>query len=83
MQITRLKVKAPCRMDLQMFPFDSQQCILVFESYSYNADEVRLVWHETPITMMEKIELPDFRLIGWNTDHQQLAYVSSWLAGWW
>ena len=36
----RLKVKAPCKMDLQMFPFDSQQCLLVFESYSFNTDEV-------------------------------------------
>lgn len=24
--------------------------------------------------MMEKVELPDFRLIGWNTDHKRLQY---------
>lgn len=41
----RMKVRAPCRMDLKMFPFDAQQCTLVFESYSYNADEVGLSRH--------------------------------------
>lgn len=57
-----------------MFPFDSIQCQLVFESYSFNTAEVRLMWHEIPVTMMEKIELPDFDLIGWATDHQRLEY---------
>lgn len=57
-----------------MFPFDSIQCTLVFESYSFNTDEVRLLWHDVPVTMMEKIELPDFDLIGWSTDHQRLEY---------
>ncbi|CAD5220424.1 unnamed protein product [Bursaphelenchus okinawaensis] len=70
----RLKVKAPCKMDLKMFPFDSIQCQLVFESYSFNTDEVRLLWHDVPVTMMEDVELPDFDLIGWSTDHQRLEY---------
>ncbi|VDM44378.1 unnamed protein product, partial [Toxocara canis] len=70
----RLKVKAPCKMDLKMFPFDSIHCHLVFESYSFNTDEVRLLWHDMPVTMMEKVELPDFDLIGWSTDHQRLDY---------
>ncbi|KAI6187314.1 Ligand-gated ion channel 50 [Aphelenchoides besseyi] len=70
----RLKVKAPCKMDLKMFPFDSIQCQLVFESYSFNTDEVRLLWHDVPVTMMENVELPDFDLIGWSTDHQRLEY---------
>ena len=70
----RLNVKAPCKMDLKMFPFDSIVCQLFFESYSFNTAEVRLVWHENPVTMMEKVELPDFDLIGWSTDHQRLEY---------
>ncbi|KAL3082110.1 hypothetical protein niasHT_031139 [Heterodera trifolii] len=70
----RLNVKAPCKMDLKMFPFDSIACQLIFESYSFNTEEVRLVWHENPVTMMERVELPDFDLIGWATDHQRLEY---------
>uniref|UniRef100_A0A914N6G0 Uncharacterized protein n=1 Tax=Meloidogyne incognita TaxID=6306 RepID=A0A914N6G0_MELIC len=70
----RLNVRAPCKMDLKMFPFDSIVCHLIFESYSFNTEEVRLVWHETPVTMMEKVELPDFDLIGWGTDHERLEY---------
>uniref|UniRef100_A0A914I304 Ligand-gated ion channel 50 n=1 Tax=Globodera rostochiensis TaxID=31243 RepID=A0A914I304_GLORO len=70
----RLNVKAPCKMDLKMFPFDSIVCQLIFESYSFNTEEVRLVWHENPVTMMERVELPDFDLIGWGTDHQRLEY---------
>uniref|UniRef100_A0A8R1HR98 Ligand-gated ion channel 50 n=1 Tax=Caenorhabditis japonica TaxID=281687 RepID=A0A8R1HR98_CAEJA len=57
-----------------MFPFDSLSCEIVLESYSFNTDEVRLMWHDVPITMMEKVELPDFDLIGWSTDHQRLEY---------
>lgn len=30
--------------------------------------------HEVPVTMMENVELPDFDLIGWSTDHQRLEY---------
>ena len=36
--------------------------------------QVRLQWHDHPVTMMEKVELPDFRLIGWKTGHQRLQY---------
>ncbi|VDM96355.1 unnamed protein product, partial [Onchocerca ochengi] len=70
----RLKVKAPCKMDLKMFPFDSIECQLIFESYSFNTDEVRLIWHENPLTIMEAVELPDFELTGWCTDHEKLRY---------
>lgn len=38
-----------------MFPFDSLSCEIVLESYSFNTDEVRLLWHDVPITMMEKV----------------------------
>uniref|UniRef100_A0A0N5AJD3 Neur_chan_LBD domain-containing protein n=1 Tax=Syphacia muris TaxID=451379 RepID=A0A0N5AJD3_9BILA len=57
-----------------MFPFDSIQCMLVIESYSFNTDEVRLQWDEVPVTLMEKVELPDFDLTGWNTMLERLQY---------
>lgn len=57
-----------------MFPFDSIQCQLVIESYSFNIDEVRLQWDEIPVTLMEKVELPDFDLTGSSTMLQRLQY---------
>uniref|UniRef100_A0A1I7X8L5 Neur_chan_LBD domain-containing protein n=1 Tax=Heterorhabditis bacteriophora TaxID=37862 RepID=A0A1I7X8L5_HETBA len=36
----RLSVKSPCNLDLRQFPFDVQSCILIFESYSHNSEEV-------------------------------------------
>lgn len=57
-----------------MFPFDSIHCQLVFESYSFNTDEVNLQWHDVPVTMMEKVELPDFDMIMFSTDKQELQY---------
>uniref|UniRef100_A0A0N4ZEJ7 Ligand-gated ion channel 50 n=1 Tax=Parastrongyloides trichosuri TaxID=131310 RepID=A0A0N4ZEJ7_PARTI len=70
----RMNVRAPCTMDLKMFPFDRIECRLTFESYSFNKDEVRLLWHNNAVTMMEKVELPDFDLIGWTTHRKQMDY---------
>lgn len=70
----RMRVKAPCRMDLKMFPFDDQQCKLVFESYSYNIQEVQLSWHDHPITFLNPIDLPDFSLITTETRKVRLEY---------
>uniref|UniRef100_A0A0N5BQG5 Neur_chan_LBD domain-containing protein n=1 Tax=Strongyloides papillosus TaxID=174720 RepID=A0A0N5BQG5_STREA len=70
----RMNVRAPCTMDLKMFPFDRIECRLTFESYSFNRDEVRLLWHSNAVTMMEKVELPDFDLIGWTTHRKQMDY---------
>ncbi|PAV71716.1 hypothetical protein WR25_12021 [Diploscapter pachys] len=58
----RLSVKAPCNLDLRQFPFDVQNCLLIFESYSHNSEEVELHWMSEPVTLMKPIELPDFDL---------------------
>lgn len=70
----RMKVKAPCRMDLKMFPFDHQECSLVFESYSYNKQEVELSWHSDPVTFINPVELPDFQLQDFTAVRQTLEY---------
>ncbi|MCP9265128.1 Ligand-gated ion channel 50 [Dirofilaria immitis] len=44
----------PCQLDLTNFPMDTQQCNLIFESYSYNTAEVRIVWRD-----WEPISIPD------------------------
>ena len=40
----RVKVEAPCELDMTSFPMDSQRCTLLFESYSFNTAKV----HFTP-----------------------------------
>ncbi len=37
----RMMLSAPCEIDLRLFPFDTQRCIMTFESYSFNAQKVR------------------------------------------
>ncbi|KAI6239238.1 hypothetical protein M3Y99_00598300 [Aphelenchoides fujianensis] len=70
----RLSVKAPCALDLRTFPFDTQTCSLQFESYSHNNEEVSLHWMEEPITMMNKIQLPDFDLVQFDTKREKSEY---------
>lgn len=55
-------------MDLTNFPMDSVSCMLTFESYNYNIDEVRMKWNEPHAVLMFKdIELPDFTLVNYTT----------------
>ena len=74
----RMRVKGPCEIDLRRFPFDSQSCRLMIESYSYPSwvgepeirngifQRVRLFWLESaPITFMSQVLLPDFILDRW------------------
>lgn len=76
----RVRVEAPCEMDLTNFPLDIQHCYLTFESYSYNADEVTLSWLDNPITFnkMHKSDykLPDFVLSNYSTGSQRVAYTA-------
>lgn len=47
---------------------DSISCILTFESYNYNIEEVRMKWNEpNPVILYKDIELPDFTLINFST----------------
>lgn len=68
-------MKAPCDLDLRSFPFDIQRCELIFESYSYNSEEVKLEWFlDSPVTLMKPIALPDFDLVGWLAENFTLPY---------
>ncbi|TKR93860.1 hypothetical protein L596_008237 [Steinernema carpocapsae] len=57
----RVRVQAPCDMDLTDFPMDVQKCFLQFESYSYNTATVTIDWMTHAVTVSRKsIHLPDF-----------------------
>lgn len=64
----RIKSTGPCHMDLSNFPMDSISCMLTFESYNYNIQEVRMKWNEPhDVLMFKDIELPDFTLVNYTT----------------
>ncbi|KJH48434.1 Cation transporter family protein [Dictyocaulus viviparus] len=60
----RVRVKGPCSLDLSNFPLDLQTCGLIYESFNYNNQEVRMRWSniEEPVRPMAQIVLPDFDL---------------------
>uniref|UniRef100_A0A914ZBL7 Neurotransmitter-gated ion-channel ligand-binding domain-containing protein n=1 Tax=Panagrolaimus superbus TaxID=310955 RepID=A0A914ZBL7_9BILA len=63
----RVRVKGPCFMDLSNFPMDVQTCNLIYESFIYNSQEVRMRWNpaaENPVAVTGRILLPDYNLIG-------------------
>ncbi|MFH4980281.1 hypothetical protein AB6A40_006990 [Gnathostoma spinigerum] len=62
----RVRVKGPCAMDLSNFPMDIQTCYLIYESFNYNNQEVRMRWNpmnKNPVYPTVPIFLPDFDLI--------------------
>ncbi|VBB34130.1 unnamed protein product [Acanthocheilonema viteae] len=60
----RVRVKGPCIMDLSNFPMDVQTCNLIYESFNYNNQEVRMRWiNSNPVYAVNEILLPDFILI--------------------
>ncbi|VDN91633.1 unnamed protein product [Brugia pahangi] len=74
----RMSVKAPCDLDLRIFPFDTQSCTLRFESYSHNKDEVTLRWMKNAITLMKPVQLPDFDLVCYRTNNETVLYPNGY-----
>ncbi|CAG9533201.1 unnamed protein product [Cercopithifilaria johnstoni] len=73
----RVQVKGPCEMDFTSFPMDEQKCLLTFESFSYNNQEVDMRWINTKeplILLKDEIILPDFVLSSYNTSMELVTY---------
>ncbi|CAG9538766.1 unnamed protein product [Cercopithifilaria johnstoni] len=70
----RVKVEAPCELDMSSFPMDVQRCTITFESYSFNVDRVRLDWFETAVILDLQGKLPDFELTHYAWQKQQFYY---------
>lgn len=52
--------KSSCRIDVEYFPFDEQTCHLIFGSWTYNSDEVKLMWYNNK----KAVELEDYSYSG-------------------
>ncbi|KAI6231506.1 CRE-LGC-53 protein [Aphelenchoides besseyi] len=78
----RVSLQGPCKLDLSYFPVDYQQCSLIFESYSFNTNEVQIVWRDwDPVSIPDwsASKLPDFELIDFTHHHNTLLYTAgSW-----
>ena len=60
----RIKLTGPCQNALRTFPIDQQRCMLFYESFNHNAEQVNMVWKSTPILILkENITLPDYILV--------------------
>ncbi|KHN72498.1 Ligand-gated ion channel 50 [Toxocara canis] len=74
----RMSVKAPCDLDLRTFPFDTQSCVLIFESYSHNSEEVTLKWMDEAVTLMKPIQLPDFDMVLFRANNETMLYPNGY-----
>uniref|UniRef100_A0A914HK29 Uncharacterized protein n=1 Tax=Globodera rostochiensis TaxID=31243 RepID=A0A914HK29_GLORO len=68
----RVRVSGPCTFTLSWFPLDQQECLLIFESYSYNIAEVcfyKCIFHQISI-FADGLMMPDFRFfnVSWETE---------------
>ena len=64
-------------MDLHKFPMDSISCLLTFESYNYNRNEVRMVWNQPqPVQLFKEIELPDFDMVNYSIHARRQRYAA-------
>ncbi|VDM26458.1 unnamed protein product [Toxocara canis] len=62
----RIKLTGPCSNALRTFPIDQQKCMLFYESFNHNYEQVAMEWTETapPITILKhNITLPDYVLV--------------------
>ncbi|XP_022189190.1 pH-sensitive chloride channel 2 isoform X2 [Nilaparvata lugens] len=72
---TRMKVTLLCLMNLQKFPFDSQICPLVLESWAYNTSQLTLNWEGlSPVTVNRRLQLTEYSLVNYWTNSSEVVY---------
>lgn len=61
----RLQATLYCWMNFQKFPFDTQNCTTILESWMYNTTILQLNWEPTkPITFHSQLQLTEYDLDG-------------------
>ncbi|ENN82104.1 hypothetical protein YQE_01519, partial [Dendroctonus ponderosae] len=74
----RFTTTLACMMDLHYYPLDSQNCTVEIESYGYTVMDVVMCWKNRPVRGVEEAELPQFTIIGYETNDrkERLATVN-------
>ncbi|EDO36971.1 predicted protein, partial [Nematostella vectensis] len=67
-------IVASCEMDLRDFPMDTQTCNLVFGSYGYTDNDIKLSWKSTKILIANK-EMAQFSLGDCVLSSKTMEYV--------
>ncbi|XP_034825389.1 gamma-aminobutyric acid receptor subunit beta-like isoform X1 [Maniola hyperantus] len=67
----RFTATLACMMDLHYYPLDSQNCTVEIESYGYTVSDVVMYWKETPVRGVENAELPQFTILGHETNDRK------------
>ncbi|XP_034936796.1 gamma-aminobutyric acid receptor subunit beta-like [Chelonus insularis] len=67
----RFTTTLACMMDLHYYPLDSQNCTVEIESYGYTVLDVVMYWKETPVRGVEEAELPQFTILGYETNDRK------------
>ncbi|GFG31274.1 hypothetical protein Cfor_12840 [Coptotermes formosanus] len=67
----RFTTTLACMMDLHYYPLDSQNCTVEIESYGYTVSDVVMYWKDTPVRGVEEAELPQFTIIGCETNDRK------------
>ncbi|XP_043281426.1 pH-sensitive chloride channel 2 isoform X2 [Venturia canescens] len=74
---TRLEAILNCGLRLEKFPFDVQECPLVFESWTHNIQEMKLDWDEAPIILADELHLTEYRLVEKWVNKSAVSYTAA------
>ncbi|XP_015428712.1 PREDICTED: glycine receptor subunit alpha-2-like [Dufourea novaeangliae] len=74
---TRLQVTLNCGLRLEKFPFDVQECPLIFESWTYNVHDMVLLWDQEPIILADELHLTEYKLVDKWVNTSEVFYTTS------
>ncbi|XP_012169554.1 pH-sensitive chloride channel 2-like isoform X1 [Bombus affinis] len=74
---TRLQVTLNCGLRLEKFPFDVQECPLVFESWTHNVHDMVLYWDQDPIILADELHLTEYKLFDKWVNTSEVFYTTS------
>ncbi|KAK0077460.1 hypothetical protein PV326_010037, partial [Microctonus aethiopoides] len=74
---TRLEATLNCALRLEKFPFDVQECPLIFESWTNSVQDMKLDWDESPIVLAEELHLTEYRLVEKWVNNTEVSYTAA------